>query len=61
MRDPAGQLDALAYALRHISRETTRLRRAVAADAQWLVDLERPTDRGLRSLRRFQRQIQEPR
>jgi hypothetical protein len=56
MRDSARQLDALARALRRISRETTRLHRSVAVDAQRLIDLEGATDAALRSMQRLQHQ-----
>jgi hypothetical protein len=61
LRDSARQLDALARALRRISRKTTRLRRPVALDAQRLVDLEGATDEVVRSPKRLQQQTQEPR
>ena len=60
-RDVARQFDALAAALRRISRETTRLRRSAALDAQRLVDLEGRVDAGVRLVRSLQREIQEPR
>jgi hypothetical protein len=61
VEDSARQLDALARAPRRMSRETTRLRRSMAVDAQRLVNLEGATDGALRSLQRFQHQAKERR
>ena len=49
------RLDALAHALRRISRSTTRLRRSLAVDAQTVVHLEGAVDGVIRSLRQRRR------
>jgi hypothetical protein len=58
-RDLTHRLDTLARALRDLSRSMTRSRRSVTTDAPQLVDVEGVVDAAVRSLRSFQRAIQE--